>query len=201
MNKLKSSKVMLVLSVLLVLVLIGSVSAADEAGNETVSTSNSDVDALSQEVDSVDDEVSAAEPAGDLVVNDTSKQDEKLGASNDESILSETANFNQLKTDLSGLKSNSIISLNKDYQCPSKGKYLLTFNNLNNATINGNGHIINGKNVGTLFIIFNSCKNITVTNITFTNLYQHQYAWPSSFNKANSDHWARGVIILMSTSY
>ena len=91
---------MLVLSVLLVLVMIGSASAADEAGNETVSTSDSDVDTVSLEEDIVDDEVSAAEPAGYLVVNDTSKTDEKLGASNDEVLSESVKSFSQLSSDI-----------------------------------------------------------------------------------------------------
>ena len=105
---------MLVLSVLLVFLLIGSASAADEAGNETVSTSNSDVDTVSLEEDSVDEEVSAAEPTEDLVVNDTRKKEEKLGASNDEEDVLEAdvcnvKTYSDLKTAIGN--ANSIINI------------------------------------------------------------------------------------------
>ena len=115
MNKLKSSKIVFVLSVLLVLVMIGSVSAADEAGNETVSTSNSDVDTIFQEVDSVDDEVSAADNSDEFVGSDTTNEslvsnelenNNLLSVDDDNEILEDDYTphtFTELFTELKGV--------------------------------------------------------------------------------------------------
>ena len=85
MNKLKNSKIILVLSLLLLFLVIGSASAVDETSNETISTSeNNGVDTLSQSMDSVDDGVSAAEHTSNLVANDTSNQNNLLGSNNNE---------------------------------------------------------------------------------------------------------------------
>ena len=168
MNKLKSSKVMLVLSVLLVFILIGSASAADEAGNETVSTSNSDVDTVSQEVDSVDDSVSAAEPTGDLVVNDTSKHDEKLGASNDEDVLtaSSVTTFTQLKNAIRNTGVSEINIMND-----IKVTEVINFNH-GNLVINGNGHVLDASGHNRIFMSDNY-KNIVLKNIIFKNGYSN----------------------------
>ena len=164
MNKLKSSKVMLVLSVLLVFILIGSASATDEAGNETVSTSTG-VDALSQEVDSVDDEVSAAEPTGDLVVNDTSKQDEKLGASNDEKDVLEASSINvDTYNNLNNAIRNTGVSEINIISNLNANK-LIQFNH-GNLVIDGNGYSINGMNNKFCIFNINGYSNITFKNIS-----------------------------------
>ena len=187
MNKLKSSKVMLVLSVLLVLVMIGSASAADEAGNETVSTSTG-VDTVSQEVDSVDEEVSAAEPTGDLVVNDTSKQDVKLGASNDEDVLTAGSinvnTFAELKNNINNNNYNVInimdgftlsqsLSINRNNLVIDGNNH--TFTGTTSNKFNSNGHsYITFKNMnfqGTTNRIFNfiNCHHITLENCNVDN--------------------------------
>ena len=101
MNKLKNSKIILVLSLLLLFLVIGSASAVDETGNETISTPETGVDTLSQSMDSVDDGVSAAEHTSNLVANDTSNN-KLLGLSNDDVLSADVGSFNNLKSEVTG---------------------------------------------------------------------------------------------------
>ena len=159
MNKLKSSKIMLVLSVLLVLVMIGSASAADEAGNETVSTSNSGVDALSQEVDSVDDEVSAAD-TNEVGSKDTNST---LLSSTDNEILKESSkSLSELDT-LIKVTPNKLV-LRDDYKY--NGSVLII--NKNNMIIDFNNHTLDANGyMGTVLTI--NANNVTIKNMKFIN--------------------------------
>ena len=169
MNKLKSSKMMLVLSVLLVLVMIGSVSAADEAGNETVSTSNSDVDTVSLEEDSVDEEVSTADSTEDLVVNDTDNQKGLLSSDNDEDILQEVnvdvSTYDELKNELSS--GNKIINIMQDIDFGIQIPITVS-----NITINGNGYTF--KQTSDRFFIVYNAQKIVFKNINFKDGYKYR---------------------------
>ena len=164
MNKLKSSKMMLVLSVLLVLVMIGSASAADEAGNETVSTSTG-VDALSQEVDSVDEEVSAVDTLDSGDANSTLKSSN----SNDVLSVEQKGSFSDLNVIIIGTNTGDTLELNKNYvfTTSSDSAYVNGININKQITIDGKGHTIDGSGMAKLFNI--GGNNVILKNITCIN--------------------------------
>ena len=158
MNKLKSSKKMLVLSVLLVFLLIGSVSAADEAGNETVSTSNSGVDTVSQEVDSVDEEVSTA----DTEIGSNDANSTLLSSSDNEILKASSKPLSELDT-LIKVTPNKVV-LNDDYKY--NGSVLVI--NKNNMIIDFNNHTLDANGyMGTVLTV--NANNVTIKNMKFIN--------------------------------
>lgn len=171
MNKLKNSKIILVLSVLLLFLVIGSASAVDETGNETISTpENNGVDTLSQ---SVDDGVSAAD-SSKLVANDTNSN--LLGLSNDDVLSADVGSFTDLYNDLNNnIKSNNQILLTKDYTFKSGDSNNINIikSSITNLVIDGQGHTITGNNNNALYITFLKSSNITIKNINFKNMYNY----------------------------
>ena len=158
MNKLKSSKILLVLSVLLVLVMIGSASAADEAGNETVSTSTG-VDALSQGGDSVDEEVSAADTN---IVGSKDTNSTLLSSTDNEILKASSKPLSELDT-LIKVTPNKLV-LNDDYKY--NGSVLII--NKNNMIIDFNNHTLDANGyVGTVLTI--NANNVTIKNMKFIN--------------------------------
>ena len=194
MNKLKNLKIILVLSVLLVFLVMGSASAVDETGNETISTpENNGVDTLSQSMDSVDDEVSAAESTDDLVANDTSNN-KLLGLSNDD-VLSEgltsgnnilganedenTGTFTQLQELInSHADSELILDRNYTYNPTSDSALKNGMGITGDIIIDGKGFTIDGANEAKIFYIYRNSPigNFTFNNINFKNGYSSKHA-------------------------
>ncbi|MBR0472042.1 MAG: right-handed parallel beta-helix repeat-containing protein, partial [Methanosphaera sp.] len=189
MNKLKNTKVMLVLSVLLVIILIGSVSATDEISNEKVSTSQSDVDTLSQEVDSVDEGVSTTDMS-DSVVNDTDNQKGLLSSDNDEDILQEVnsvdvSTYDELKNELGS--GNKIINIMQDIDFGIQIPITVS-----NITINGNGHTFK-QTSDRFFIVYNTQK-IVFKNINFKDGYKYGTSITTYDNNGGTNYIAGGAI-------
>jgi len=200
MNKLKNSKIILVLSILLVFLVMGSASAVDETGNETISTpENNGVDTLSQSMDSVDDGVSASESSDDLVANDTSNN-KLLGLSNDDVLSAgltsgnnilgakNTGTFTQLQ-ELINSHANSELILDRNYTYnPTSDSALKNGMKITgDIIIDGKGFTIDGANKAKIFYIFNKnpSGNFTFNNINFKNGYSSSYA-PIYFNHINA---------------
>jgi len=172
MNKLKNSKIILVLSVLLLFLVIGSASAVDETSNETISTpENNGVDTLSQSVDSVDDGVSATE-SSDMVANDTSNN-KLLGLSNDDVLSADVGSFNDLKSEVTG---SGNIKLNyQEYKLsklPNSGSTSAIVLTKSNVCIDGQGAVIDGQKIVNNYRLFymKNLNNVTFKNINFKNI-------------------------------
>lgn len=171
MNKLKNSKIILVLSVLLLFLVIGSASAVDETGNETISTpENNGVDTLSQ---SVDDGVSAAESTDDLVANDTNSN--LLGLSNDDVLSEDIKNFTDLNNEI--INGGSSIILSGDYYQYNSADGSNYAIDVTNKIIDGNGATIDGSNKAYPFKSSGSStfKNINFINVKTTANYESTY--------------------------
>ena len=171
MNINKNLKIILCSSFLLVFLLIGFVSAVDDVSNETVSTSESDVDTLSQEVDSVDDGVSATNTTNELVVNDTTNQKGLLSLDNDENILQEVnsvdvSTYDELKNELGS--GNKIINIMQDIDFGIQIPITVS-----NITINGNGHTFK-QTSDRFFIVYNTQK-IVFKNTLRKNLFRNNF--------------------------
>ena len=161
MNKTLNSKIVLILSVLLLFLVLGSVCAADNTdkiSNETVLTSTqTGVDTVTTV-----DQVSAAE-ATDSNGSDTGNQ--VLGAS-DNSILSDgEKTFNDLKNEV---EADSTVTLS-GYYLYSDGQSSAI--NVTGKIINGNGATIDTNNVVNIHPFICS-GNVTLKNINFINLKQ-----------------------------
>ena len=104
MNKIENSKIVLILSVLIIFIMMGAATAADDTiSNENVSTPENGVDALNTDSVSVDEEVSAA---------DTNN----LIGSGDET-------FEELQNRINNLSDNEVIKLTQDYNA-TNGAYI-----------------------------------------------------------------------------
>ena len=167
MNKIENSKIVLILSVLIIFIMMGAATAADDTiSNENVSTPENGVDALNTDSVSVDEEVSAA---------DTNN----LIGSGDET-------FEELQNRINNLSDNEEIKLTQDYNATngtykdhivqyyntigdskSDSLYSYFFINKNNVTIDGGGHTIDG-NARNLFFVGSNTK-FTLKNINIIN--------------------------------
>jgi len=162
MNKNKNSKIMLVLSILLLFLVMSSASAADDKiSNETVLTSNNDVNTLNTVV-SVDDGASNTDDTNNIIgTSDASnKTDEHtLKASNTDNFLKESESYDfddlnqliitkpigeelKLANDFNGTKD---LTLSKSFTLNGNGK-ILNFNN-HKLTITGNNVILNNLTI------------------------------------------------------
>ena len=144
MNKNKNSKIMLVLSILLLFLIIGSASAADETSNEKVSTTtnNDGVDTLNTDGASVDERVSTTE--------------DNLGSDNTEVLKdSNTGTFKELNQTIYDPANKGIIKLTKDYEFDKSTDSGFENGILikNSVTINGLGHSISGNGLARIFNI------------------------------------------------
>ena len=209
MNKNINSKLMLVLSVFLILFLVlGSASAADDTdnvSNETVLTSEMDVDTVTT-VDQ--DSVSAAEATDSFGSSDTGNG----LLQSDDNIKT----FDDLKTEISSSTGDTIVLTGKYY------KYTGTTQN-NNAiiitkTIDGNGTIIDGNNLARAFTLQNQ-NHITIKNINFINTYTKSVSHDNSgsainiqkctdilienctFNNTRNNNTIGGAILITRTNY
>ena len=174
MNKIENSKIMLILSILLMFLVIGAATAADDTiSNETVSTSTDDVDTLNTDSVSVDEEVSAAETT-DLVANDANNNLNNLLSSEPNSgndILKDTSENASTFTQLNELirLSTGRLLLYNDYKYDSSSDQSL----LNGITlskkieIDGQNHIIDANKVAKFFTI--NQDNVVLKNIKFIN--------------------------------
>ena len=168
MNTFKNSKIMLVLSVMILFILIGSASAADETGNETFSTST-DVDTLSQEVDSVDEEVSAADT--NIVGSDDASNlssinsDDKLKSADSNDVLGAGSySFSELNT---LVKTNAFgVELDKDVVLSFTDTPLVITKN--NFVLDGKGHTIDFSNREGTFLVI-SASNFVLKNLKIIN--------------------------------
>ena len=187
MNKLKNSKIILVLSLLLLFLVIGSASAVDETGNETISTpENNGVDTLSQSMDSVDDGVSAAEHTSNLGANDTNKSllsielennndNNILSVDNDNEILEEDYTPHTFTELFQELKQTGEITLKYNYYkaTGSEGKVGSGdgVGYISASVVDGNGATLDGSNQCRILKIGNS--NVQLKNINFINGYYY----------------------------
>ena len=148
--------------------MMGAATAADDnLANETVSTSNYDVDALNTDSVSVDEKVSTAETTV-LVAKDTGNK-EILSSNNDSELLSTTTkSYNELNKTINN--GNNYIKLDSDYKYTESDNLKIINVITPNITIDGDGHIIDGNNLARGFMV--SAKNVTFKNINFINCYQ-----------------------------
>ena len=169
MNKIENSKIMLVLSILLIFLVIGSVSASDKTANETISTPTDDgVDALTESV-SVDEKVSAAD-TNDLVANDANNSNQKISSNNNDLLSDNIKTFTDLKNEINA-GANKTIVLSGTYY-----KYDASIDDRNiihilNSSIDGKGAIIDGGDARRAFGL-NGQSNLIIKNINFINCYQ-----------------------------
>ena len=172
MNKNKNSKILLVLSILLLFLIIGSASATDETSNETVSTTTNDgVDTLTTDDSSVDEKsVSAVDNTNDIlgstinVNNSNPLKTEDILSSEDQSEKV-VSNFTELKETISN-NSISKIKLNNNISITST----LTLHS--NLIIDGNGFTFTQATTGNLISFTDQANsyNITFINCNFKNL-------------------------------
>ena len=148
---------------------MGAATAADDTiSNETVSTSDS-VDALSQEVDSVD------VMAQDSVENDNNVSDDTVNklesSAEDKNILGASQSISKLIDQTKGGSGN--FTLNEDYIVYRGDVPIIPpfgINITGDFVLDGNGHTIDGNNIhyGPLFYVYNGgnfiLKNITIIN-------------------------------------
>ena len=165
MNKNKNSKIMLVLSILLLFLIIGSVSATDETSNEKVSTTTNDgVDTLNTDSASVDEKASTADNLGS---SDASNKDSTLESTNNELLSENPVNWTVLENEITGKES---VKLNNNYY-----KYVSGDKNQINLTgikvLDGNGATIDADNQVDIRP-FQSSGNILIKNIHFINIKQ-----------------------------
>ena len=156
MNKIENSKIVLILSVLLMFLVIGAATAADDKlVNETVSTS-SDVDTLSQEVDSVDEGVSTTD---NTIIGSRDTSNEILSKN-------KVSSFSDLNMIIKSADENTTtINLDSDFEFStgdSKNGILIS----RNIIIDGHNCNIDAKG-NTLFKI--TSNNITLKNINIIN--------------------------------
>ena len=189
--------------------MMGAATAADDKlVNETVSTSTNDVDALSQEVDSVDEEVSAAE-ATDLVANDANNSlnsNEILSARIDNSgnneVLSESEDTGTI-TDLYKLikltKNGETLELTKNYKYSTGDEAYINGINLDKTiTIDGNTFYIDLNQKSSLFQVnsFNTTiKNLNIINTNVTNLLSGAITWNANSGKIINCNFTNGTIV------
>ena len=157
MNKVINSKMILSLSVLLIFLLAGAVSAASEDVNVINDDSNSR-------------NVLALNSVGGNDTVSTDAADEQVVSSGESEILSDDSagTFTDLQNELNNA-SNSLI-LNRDYQLDS---YLdstsgITINH-DNFVLDGNNHIVDARKLGRIFTI--SGNNVTLKNIVLNNAF------------------------------
>ena len=91
----------------------------------------------------------------------------------EEGEIHEVASFEDLERDISNLKPGDVYNIDRDYcfflndSNPHEGIAI----NVDNITINGNGHVIDGNNQ-TAFFTINS-NNVKIFNLTFVNGQYH----------------------------
>ena len=78
--------------------------------------------------------------------------------------------FEDLKKDISGLKTGETLNLNRDYCYNTRDNYKFGDNSAiwiskDNVTINGNGHVISGNNKALIFKV--AGNNVKIHNVTF----------------------------------
>ncbi|MBR0472063.1 MAG: hypothetical protein IJI98_05140, partial [Methanosphaera sp.] len=157
MNKLKNTrKGMLILSILLLFLVIGAASAADDKISE---------DDLSAPTDSVDEVVSADNDEKVSTAEDTlgsSDTDDNLKATNESNLQESevTGTFKELNMLIS--QSDKVANLEQNYQ--NEGINLEITKN--DFVINGNGNTIDGLTTGLIII---SGDNIKFTNVILKN--------------------------------
>ena len=109
MNKIENSKIILILSVLLVLLVMGSVSASDELVNETISTPNNnndnmgvDIQTTTESSGSNDEKVLTADNTPDNIIGSSNTTENNILKSNnqEDTLKASTRTFAQLKSDI-----------------------------------------------------------------------------------------------------
>ena len=163
-----NSKIMLILSILLILLVIGSVSAADidKIGNETVLTSATGVDTVS----TVDDGVLTSGTTEDNSRLSETQEKGVLGLSED-SILkdSNAESFSDLAYLIKLTDDELILSHDYTYSDVKDSSYLTSGITIskNNFIIDGAGHTIDGNWLAKAFTI--TGKNVTLKNLKITH--------------------------------
>ena len=147
--KKRFDKKLIIISLLLVLIIgIGAVSAADNSTDEKIASSNDQVEL------SVTNNVKVS-----------SSNESTLGANVDFSGTT----FSELQTAINGATAKDVIVLNNDIK--NYGNSPISINK--EITIDGNGHILDSLEKSTIFNI--GADNVILRNITFINSYCQNY--------------------------
>ena len=156
MFKIGKLNLILLLSCIFIFMTVSCVSASD---NGTVDVyglnANSDGD-----IDGAFDNV-----CGDVIVEDDVVDCLRFG-------VADNGTFDDLYNDILNLNPGDTYNINKDYYYDEldlvSAKYGIIIN-VDNVLINGNGHVIDGKNKSVLFSVYG--KNVKIFNLTCINSY------------------------------
>ena len=154
--------------ILLVILSVSAVSAADDQTNDIISADDNEELILDE---TIDEDVSSANNNYDdeLILEDN--DDELISSENEEPLSGpDDGTFQALQNKVNA-GSDSTIILENDYECEdgfnSAGIQIAT--STKNLTIDGKGHKIDAKGKARIFRINWYCENVVFKNITFLN--------------------------------
>ena len=110
-----------------------------------------------------------------------------------------SASFDELDKKIQALRPGDVLNIDKDYYNTEYGKFVdfpITIST-DNIIINGNGHIIDGRNLSAIFNV--AGNNVKICNLTFINGDHHN----SSYNRLNFSpiSWAGDYGILSNCTF
>ena len=149
MNKLKFCTCLLIIF-LLSFMLLAAVSAGNPNHKQDRSYPNHD--------DAIEQNQKAITPSEDMFQNNKSQLDPDTYVD---------CGFKTLQHDIDELSPGDVYNMNRDFYYDDGGQGIDIF--VSNITINGNGHILDGKGKSTLFFVYG--ENVKISNLTFTNSY------------------------------
>ena len=174
----KSKKLLLIMCLLVAVLSISSVSAAeiDDTHNDTVISSEANPFALQAETDN-GDELSNGMDDSDVMAD---------AAEDDNDVLSDgEKTFRDLQVLIDDSEGEITLNNNYKYQDGDNAEGITINKNL---TINGNGKIIDGANASRIFKVTTDCSSLTLKNLTLENGYAKSGA-AIYFYGGNSDYY------------
>ena len=173
MNKIENSKIILILSILLVLLVMGSVSASDDKiVNETISTPNNNNDNIGVDIQTTtesgsnDEQVLTADNTDNNIGSSNTTENNNLKSNNQEILTATTYTFTDL---YNKVKNGGTVNLNGAtyvYTSSRDSAYVGGITLPNNIVLNGGGATINANNQAAIFIVSGKA---TINNIKFIN--------------------------------
>ncbi len=168
-NIMRYKKTVILAIILVTLLAVSAVSAADNATDDIISAEVASEDVVSNQVNAVENGTDNS-----ISVND---DNQVITEGND----SDVGSFDELQTEINNVEEGGVLNLTKDYEYVNgSNKGILISKPI---TINGNGHVLDAKGQTRIFNI--NSDNVTLKNITFINAGQVDYGAAVYSNRNN----------------